>query len=89
MQLWSKWFGKLRIVSNCKCITCGECSRYCQVGIDVMGFAKNHQEFSNKNSSCIHCGICITVCPMDVLTFDTHGTGTVAQAGYVRKSHRG
>ena len=80
MQLWSKWFGRLRIVSNNKCITCGECSRYCQVGIDVMGFAKNQQEFSNKNSSCIHCGICITVCPMDVLSFDTHGEGTVTAA---------
>jgi len=77
MQLWSRWFGKLRIVSDDKCITCGECSRYCQVGIDVMGFAKNQQEFSNKNSSCIHCGICITVCPMDVLTFDSQGIGTV------------
>ncbi len=78
MQLWSKWFGRLRIVSNEKCITCGECSRYCQVGIDVMGFAKNRAEFSNKNTSCIHCGICVTVCPMDVLSFDDGGgVGTV------------
>ncbi len=80
MQLWSKWFGKLRIVANEKCITCGECSRYCQVGIDVMGFAKNQQEFSNKNSSCIHCGICVTVCPMDVLSFDDNCIGTVTEA---------
>ncbi|MFQ5489554.1 MAG: NAD(P)-binding domain-containing protein [Phycisphaerae bacterium] len=80
MQLWSKWFGRLRIVSNEKCITCGECSRYCQVGIDVMGFAKNQQEFNNANSSCIHCGICVTVCPMDVLSFDSKGVGTVTQA---------
>ncbi len=79
MQLWSRWFGRLRIVSNDKCITCGECSRYCQVGIDVMGFAKNQNEFSNKNTACIHCGICITVCPMDVLTFDNHGTGTMTK----------
>jgi len=79
MQLWSKWFGRLRIVSDDKCITCGECSRYCQVGIDVMGFAKNQLEFSNKNSSCIQCGICITVCPMDVLSFDSNGTGTVTR----------
>ena len=69
IQIFSKWFGKLKITSNDKCITCGECSRYCQVGIDVMSFAKNQQEFSNKNSSCIHCGICITVCPLDVLKF--------------------
>ncbi|MFQ5414751.1 MAG: NAD(P)-binding domain-containing protein [Phycisphaerae bacterium] len=77
MQLWSKWFGRLRIVSNDKCITCGECSRFCQIGIDVMAFAKNQQEFSNRNSSCIHCGICITVCPMDVLSFDNHGQGEI------------
>ena len=35
MQWTSKWFGTLRISSNDKCITCGECSRYCEVGIDV------------------------------------------------------
>jgi NosR/NirI family nitrous oxide reductase transcriptional regulator len=70
MQLISKYFGRLRITSNDKCITCGECSRYCQVGIDVMSFAKNQQEFSNKNTSCIQCGVCITVCPMHVLKFD-------------------
>lgn len=69
IQICSKWFGKLKISSNDKCITCGECSRYCQVGIDVMSFAKNQQDFSNKNTACIHCGICITVCPMDVLKF--------------------
>ncbi|MGR3318084.1 MAG: NAD(P)-binding domain-containing protein [Candidatus Anammoxibacter sp.] len=69
IQIISKWFGKLKITSNDKCITCGECSRYCQVGIDVMGFARNQYDFSNKNTSCIHCGICITVCPMDVLKF--------------------
>jgi len=80
MQLWSRWFGRLWITSNDKCITCGECSRYCLVGIDVMGFAKNQQELSNNNSSCIHCGICVTVCPMDVLSFDNHGTGTITAA---------
>ncbi|MCH9002888.1 MAG: NAD(P)-binding domain-containing protein [Planctomycetes bacterium] len=85
MQLWSKWFGRLRIISDEKCISCGECSRYCQIGIDVMGFAKNQQEFSNINTSCIHCGICITVCPMDVLTFDSNGVGTITAAR--RQSH--
>jgi polyferredoxin len=69
IQICSRLFGKLKISSNDKCITCGECSRYCQVGIDVMSLAKNQQDFSNKNTACIHCGICITVCPMDVLKF--------------------
>ena len=69
-QLLSKWYGRLKIVSNDKCITCTECSKYCQVGVDVMAFAKNQQPFDNSNSACIHCGICIDVCPMDVLSFE-------------------
>ncbi|HSR49525.1 MAG TPA: NAD(P)-binding domain-containing protein [Acidobacteriota bacterium] len=79
MQMTSRWFGTLQISSNDKCITCGECSRYCEVGIDVMSFAKNQQDFHNGNSSCIQCGICITVCPLDVLSFNNNHTGAVTQ----------
>ncbi len=70
MKFLSKWFGKLEIQSNSKCISCTQCSTYCQVGVDVMSFAKNGESFDNKNSSCIHCGVCVTVCPMDVLSFN-------------------
>ncbi len=70
MEYLSKAYGKLKITSNDKCIQCTQCSLYCQVGVDVMAFAKNAEEFSNKETSCIHCGICITVCPMDVLKFE-------------------
>jgi polyferredoxin len=74
-QVLSRWFGKLKITSNDKCITCTLCSRYCQVGVDVMAFAKNQQAFDNANSACIQCGICIEVCPMKVLKFEsTPGT---------------
>lgn len=74
MELWSVLFTRFRasrfaIVSNEKCITCGECTRNCQVGIDVMNFAMKQEELNNANSSCIGCGICVTVCPMDVLSF--------------------
>jgi ferredoxin len=34
-----------------------------------MQFALKQEELNNANSSCIGCGICVTVCPMDVLTF--------------------
>ncbi|HHM21876.1 MAG TPA: hypothetical protein ENJ20_07610, partial [Bacteroidetes bacterium] len=71
MKILSSWYGKLAITSNDKCISCTQCSKYCQVGVDVMAFAKNQETFDNTNSSCIHCGICITVCPMDVLQFET------------------
>ena len=70
-QILAAWYGRLKIKANEKCISCTMCSRYCQVGVDVMAFAKNQEPFDNRNSSCIHCGICIDVCPMDVLSFDT------------------
>ena len=43
-----------------------------------MSFARDQQPFSNQNTSCIHCGICVTVCPLDVLSFDNNGQGTVS-----------
>lgn len=73
MKWLSRMFGRLEIKANDHCIQCGECSRYCQVGVDVMAFARNGESFDNTNSSCIHCGICITVCPMDVLSFNVKG----------------
>ena len=41
MEIFSKAFTRIKVSrfaihSNDKCIACGECSRYCQVGIDVM-----------------------------------------------------
>ncbi len=74
MELFSRAYSKLgisryRIEANEKCIACTECTRNCLVGIDVMNFAMKQQPITNANSSCIGCGICVTVCPMDVLSF--------------------
>ena len=74
MEAWASFYTRMRwsrfaIVADNKCIACGECSRNCQVGIDVMSYALQQKELNNQNSSCIGCGICITVCPMTVLTF--------------------
>ena len=69
MHLYSKWIGRFRITANDKCIACTECTRNCQVGIDVMSFALKQEQLDNTNSSCIGCGVCVTVCPMDVLKF--------------------
>jgi NosR/NirI family nitrous oxide reductase transcriptional regulator len=78
MEIWSRLWTRLKwsrfaIHSNDKCISCGECSRYCQVGIDVMQFALMQKELNNSNSSCIGCGICVTVCPMEVLSWGPVG----------------
>ncbi len=74
MQIQSRLFTRLRwsrfrIKSNDKCIGCNECSRNCQVGIDVMSFALKQETIDNHETSCIGCGICVTACPMDVLSF--------------------
>ncbi|MCP5113323.1 MAG: NAD(P)-binding domain-containing protein, partial [bacterium] len=39
---------RFAIHANDKCIACGECSRNCQVGIDVMGFALKREELNNR-----------------------------------------
>ena len=74
MQIFSAAFTRLRvsrfgIYANEKCIACMECTRNCQVGIDVMTYALKQDPITNANSSCIGCGICVTVCPMNVLSF--------------------
>ena len=74
MHLESSFFnklkiGKFKIEANNKCIACNECSRNCQVGIDVMNYALKQDTLDNTTSSCIGCGICVTVCPMDVLSY--------------------
>ena len=77
MELWGRWTGgKLAIVPNDECISCGECTRYCQMGIDVRGFAQREEPLSNESTCCVFCGICVTVCPVDVLKVERLEGGT-------------
>jgi thioredoxin reductase/ferredoxin len=74
MEWFSAAFTRLKVSrfaihANEKCIACEECTRNCQVGIDVMRFALRQETITTVNSSCIGCGICVTVCPMKVLSF--------------------
>lgn len=52
-----------------RCIACGMCNRYCEVGVEIMKRALKGEPITMENSSCIGCGMCITVCPTDVLSF--------------------
>ena len=80
MMQWTSWgfaktgLSRFQIVANDKCIACNECSRNCQVGIDVMQYALKQEKLDNATSSCIGCGICVTVCPMDTLSFGESGS---------------
>ncbi|MBM3814271.1 MAG: FAD-binding protein [Acidimicrobiia bacterium] len=84
MQVFSSIYTRMKmsrfaIHSNEKCIACGECSRNCQVGIDVMNYARKQEVLDNATSSCIGCGICVTVCPMDVLSFQPQADPQLVQ----------
>ena len=70
MNIVGKKMSRFRITPDKKrCIACGMCTRYCEVGVDVMQFALRGEAFGLNNSACIGCGICLQVCPTDVLEF--------------------
>lgn len=86
MELIAKRFTRIRIDANDKCIGCGECTRYCQMGIEVQRFAQEREVLSNHNSACIQCGICVEVCPMDVLS--VHRSETSVHTEVARRGKR-
>jgi polyferredoxin len=62
-------FGRYRItVKKNMCISCGLCSKYCEMGIDVRAYAQKNQSF--VRASCVGCGLCAEVCPRGVLRLE-------------------
>jgi ferredoxin-type protein NapH len=60
---------RFRITTNGgQCISCGNCSTYCEMGIDVRAYAQRGQNI--VRSSCVGCGICAQVCPRGVLRLE-------------------
>ena len=74
MEEIARRISRLAIVADNKCISCGECTRFCQMGIPVQTFAQKQVTLDNTNSACIQCGICIEVCPLEVLSIGAKGT---------------
>lgn len=61
--------GRFRItVKPDMCISCGNCSTYCEMGIDVRQYAMANQTFTR--ASCVGCGMCAHVCPRGVLKLE-------------------
>lgn len=64
-----RMFSKFRITTNGgQCISCGNCSTYCEMGIDVRSYAQKGANI--VRSSCVGCGICSAVCPRGVLKLE-------------------
>ncbi len=62
-------FSRFRITTNGgQCISCGNCSTYCEMGIDVRAYAQRGENI--VRSSCVGCGICSAVCPRGVLKLE-------------------
>ncbi len=66
---------QFRITTNGgQCISCGNCSTYCEMGIDVRAYAQKGQDI--VRSSCVGCGICSAVCPRGVLNLENGPVST-------------
>lgn len=69
MGLVQRFKSRFRITTNGgQCISCGNCSTYCEQGIDVRAYAQKGQNIIR--SSCVGCGICSAVCPRGVLKLE-------------------
>jgi ferredoxin len=62
-------FGRYRIrVKDDMCISCGMCTKACEMGIDVRAYAQANQSFTR--ASCVGCGMCAEACPRGVLALE-------------------
>ncbi len=69
LGLVQRFKSKFRITTNGgQCISCGNCSTYCEMGIDVRWYAQRGQNIIR--SSCVGCGVCSSVCPRGVLNLE-------------------
>ncbi|MEM7086631.1 MAG: 4Fe-4S dicluster domain-containing protein [Bacteroidota bacterium] len=69
LGIQQRLFSKFRITTNGgQCISCGNCSTYCEMGIDVRSYAQKGENI--VRASCVGCGICSAVCPRGVLKLE-------------------
>jgi Pyruvate/2-oxoacid:ferredoxin oxidoreductase delta subunit len=69
LGLLQRFQSRFRITTNgAQCISCGNCSKYCEMGIDVRWYAQRGQDIIR--ASCVGCGLCSAVCPRGVLSLE-------------------
>ncbi len=72
--------GRFRLAADAsKCISCSKCDEVCDMGIPVMNFAVQGGRLNSPD--CTGCGLCLSACPTDVLSFsfagDSHSSALV------------
>ena len=73
---WIHKLGRFRIrVKEDMCISCGNCSTYCEMGIDVRSYAQNNESFTR--AACVGCGMCAHMCPRGVLKLENRWDAAV------------
>jgi Pyruvate/2-oxoacid:ferredoxin oxidoreductase delta subunit len=74
LGILQRFFSRFRITTNGgQCISCGNCSTYCEMGIDVRRYAQKGENI--VRASCVGCGICAAVCPRGVLKLESGPVG--------------
>lgn len=69
LGLLQKHVSRFRISTNGgQCISCGNCSNVCEMGIDVKQYAQRGEPIIR--AACVGCGLCSTVCPRGVLNLE-------------------
>lgn len=69
MGIIQRFKSKFRITTNGgQCISCGNCSNACEMGIDVRAYAQKGENI--VRASCVGCGVCSAVCPRGVLKLE-------------------
>lgn len=86
MGLVQRFKSRFRITTNGgQCISCGNCSTYCEMGIDVRHYAQRGQDI--VRASCVGCGVCSAVCPRGVLRLENSGEDINDRALDLRNVH--
>jgi len=75
LGIFQRFYSRFRITTNGEqCMSCGNCSTYCEMGIDVRSYAQEGKNI--VRASCVGCGVCVSVCPRGVLRLEGGETYT-------------
>ncbi|MEY3051572.1 MAG: hypothetical protein RLY31_1357 [Bacteroidota bacterium] len=85
LGLVQRFRSRFRItVNGGQCISCGNCSTFCDMGIDVRHYAQRGQDV--VRAACVGCGVCASVCPRGVLRLENAAVDVLERASEARTS---